>query len=124
MNAELYVQQLRRLNDTIKERRPTRQYPVILQHDNARPHIAIQELDWEVLPHPPYSPDLAPSDFHLFRSLPNALRGVSFNNNEEVKMWLDEFFESKPTDFYCRGVEKLVKRWEEVVNSYGEYIVD
>jgi hypothetical protein len=30
---------------------------------------AIQELDWEILPHPPYSPDLAPSDYHLFLSL-------------------------------------------------------
>jgi histone-lysine N-methyltransferase SETMAR len=29
----------------------------------------IQEFDWEILSHPPYSPDLAPSDYHLFRSL-------------------------------------------------------
>jgi hypothetical protein len=29
----------------------------------------VQELDWEILPHPPYSPDLAPSDYHLFPSL-------------------------------------------------------
>jgi histone-lysine N-methyltransferase SETMAR len=40
----------------------------------------IQELDWEILPHPPYSPNLAPVDYHLFRSLSNNLRGVSFNN--------------------------------------------
>src|SRR3954469_23682395 len=45
-----------------------------LQHDNARPHTVkmtkekLQALGWEVLPHPPYSPDLAPSDFHLFRN--------------------------------------------------------
>jgi hypothetical protein len=30
---------------------------------------AIQELDWEILPHPPYSPDLAPADYHLFPPL-------------------------------------------------------
>jgi transposase len=52
---------------------------VILQHDNARPHTAnmikaaIQELDWEILPHPPYSPELALSDYQLFRSLSNNL---------------------------------------------------
>jgi hypothetical protein len=53
---------------------------VILQHDNARQHTAnmtkatIQELDWEILPHPPYSPDLASSDYHLFRSLSLSLQ--------------------------------------------------
>jgi histone-lysine N-methyltransferase SETMAR len=46
---------------------------------------AIQELDWEILPHPPYSPNLAPSDYHLFRSLSNNLHGVSFNNDAELQ---------------------------------------
>jgi hypothetical protein len=64
---------------------------VILQHDNARPHtanttkVAIQELDWEILPHPSYSPDLAPSHYHLFRSLSNNMSGVSFNNDAELQ---------------------------------------
>jgi transposase len=67
---------------------------MILQHDNARSHTAnmtkaaIQELDWEILPHPPYSPDLAPSDYCLFRPLSNNLRGVSFNNDSELQNWL------------------------------------
>jgi len=45
---------------------------VLLQHDNARPHTAhstvatIQDLSFECFPHPPYSPDLAPSDFHVW----------------------------------------------------------
>lgn len=130
VNAELYVQQLHRLNAAIRQKHPDRQHGVILQHDNARPHIArmtkeaIQTLAWEVLPHPPYSPDLAPSDFHLFRSLSNALRGVSFNNDGELQVWLAEFFESRPGDFYQRGIEKLVERWEEVVNNGGDYICD
>ena len=47
----------------------------LLQRDNARPHTAtmmknaIQRLGWTLLPHPPYSPDLAPSDYHLFHTL-------------------------------------------------------
>ena len=46
----------------------------MLLHDNARPHFAnltkntIQEMGWEVIPQPPYSPILAPLDFHLSRS--------------------------------------------------------
>jgi hypothetical protein len=46
---------------------------------------AIQELDWEILPHPPYSLDLAPSYYPLFRSLSNNLRGVFFNNSVELQ---------------------------------------
>jgi hypothetical protein len=56
---------------------------------------AIQELDWEILPHPPYSPDLAPSGYHLFRSVSNNLRGVSFNNDGELQNWLDDFLAAK-----------------------------
>jgi hypothetical protein len=71
---------------------------------------AIHEFDWEILPHPPYSLDLAPSDYHLFRSLSNNLRGVSFNNDAELQNWLDEFFTAKPSDFFKRLIENLPER--------------
>jgi hypothetical protein len=86
---------------------------------------AIQELDWEILPHPPCSPDLAPSDYHLFCSLSNHLHGVSFhNNNAELRNWLDKFFTAKPADLFKRGIENLPERWEAVVNNGGEYMTD
>jgi hypothetical protein len=66
---------------------------------------AIQELEWEILPHLPYSPDLTPSDYHLFRSLSSNLRVVSFNNDAELRNYLDEFFTAKPADFFKRGIE-------------------
>ena len=130
ITSEVYCQQLRRLEAAIQEKRPVRRHQVILQHDNARPHTAnitkaaIQELGWEVIPHPPYSPDLAPSDFHLFRSLSNNLRGISFNNDAALQNWLDDFFTSKPPDFFRRGIEKLPERWESIINNAGEYIID
>jgi histone-lysine N-methyltransferase SETMAR len=61
---------------------------VLLQHDNARPHTAhsivatIQDLSFECLPHPPYSPDLTPSDFHVFGPLKEAMVGKSFRSNK------------------------------------------
>ena len=73
--ADIYCQQMRRLADAIQENRPTRLSEVMLLHDNACSHSAnltkntIQELGWEVIPHQPYSPDLTPSDFQLFRSI-------------------------------------------------------
>lgn len=39
-------------------------------------------------------------------------------------MWFDEFFESKCTDLYYRGIEQLVNNWQEVVNNEGEYTVE
>jgi len=62
---------------------------VLLHHDNARPHTAAATVG-TVQPgfehhHAPYSPDLAPSDYHIFRPLKEALRGRRFNSDEEVK---------------------------------------
>jgi hypothetical protein len=85
---------------------------------------AIQELDWEILPHPPHSPDLAPPDYHLFRSLSNNLLGVSFNNDAELQNWLNDFFTAKPADFFKRGIENLPECWDAVVSNGGEYIID
>jgi hypothetical protein len=45
---------------------------------------AITILGCTVLPHPPYSPDLAPSDFHLFGSLKDAISGKRFGGDDEV----------------------------------------
>jgi hypothetical protein len=81
---------------------------------------AIQEPDWEILPHPPYSPDISPSDCPLFRCLSNNLRGVSFENDAKLQNWLDEFFTAKPADFFKHGMENLPERWEAVVNNRGE----
>jgi hypothetical protein len=72
---------------------------IVILHDNARPHTAartqalLDHFTLELLDHPPYIPDLAPSDYHLFicTYLKNWSRSQCFNNNEElmegVKMW-------------------------------------
>ena len=71
---------------------------IVFHHDNARPHTSLStrtkllELGWKVMSHPPYSPDLAPSDYHLFRSLQNFLNGKNFSNNDDLKSHLAEFF--------------------------------
>jgi hypothetical protein len=54
----------------------------------------LEEMHWEVLPHPDYRPDLVPSSFRLFGPLKEALGGKRFRADTEVKLfvqqWLDE----------------------------------
>ena len=89
INGKRYRTQLIRLRRAIAEKRPeyaTRHEAIIFQHDNAHPHAAIlvenylENSGWEILPHQPYSPDLAPSDYQLFRSMQNALTRIRFSS--------------------------------------------
>ena len=86
---------------------------MILQHDNAGPLVAkvvktyLETLKWEVLPHPPYSPDVAPSDYHLFRSVAHGLADQHFRSYEEIKNWIDSWIASKDDQFFRRGIRKM-----------------
>src|SRR5271170_7319537 len=82
----------------------------------------LNDLHWEVLPHPAYSPDMAPSDFHLFRSLKSWLKSKRFNNLDEVRAGIQEYFDSKPVEFYTRGFTKLPDIWEEIIAFDGDYV--
>jgi len=44
-----------------------------------------ENMGWEVLPHAPYSPDLAPSDYHFFGFMKNQMRGQHYVTNEALQ---------------------------------------
>lgn len=130
VNTQRYRQQLMTFNDALLEKRPawvTRHEKVIFRHENAPAHKSkpvrdtIAALHWDVLPHPPYSPDLAPSDYHLFASMGHALAEQHFGSYEEVEKWLDEWFASKTKSFYWQGIHNLSERWQKCVASDGKY---
>jgi [histone H3]-lysine36 N-dimethyltransferase SETMAR len=130
VNTDRYQQQMINLNHALVEKRPewaTRHGKVILLHDNApahkakRVHDTIKALGWELLPHPPYSPDLAPSDYHLFASMGHALAEQHFDSYQEVKNWVTNWFASKDKQFYWHGIHKLPERWKKCVDSNGLY---
>lgn len=131
IDGALYRRQLIRLNRALQAKRPEyaeRHTKIILQHDNARPHVAkvvqtyLKTCGWEILPHPPYSPDVAPSDYYLFRSMSSALSEQRFSNHAEVKNWMDGWIESKPEKFFWDGLHKLPKNWRKVIENDGNYI--
>jgi len=95
-----------RLSDELMQKRSSvanNRRKVILLHDNAWPHVAksvkqtLLQFEWEILPHSAYSPDLAPLDYHLFRSMQYTLMDIHFSNYEEVQKWVDEWIASKDT---------------------------
>jgi transposase len=54
---------------------------------------------WEILPHPPYSPDLALLDFHLFPEMKKRLRGHHFHSNEDVQNEVKKWFHAQNAFF-------------------------
>lgn len=90
-------------------------------HTAAAVKVTIEQLGWEILPHAAYSPDLAPSDYHLFASMGHALAKQRFTSYENLQKWLGDWFGSKDTKFYRQGVHKLPERWAQCIASEGRY---
>ena len=125
INSNKYCSQLEQLKAALDEKHPevvNRKHKIFHQ-DNARPHVSLMtkqkllQLGWEVLIHPLYSPDIAPSDFHLFQSLQNSLIGKNFNSPEDCKRHLDQFFAQKIKMFWEDGIMKLPGKWQKVVGK-------
>ena len=98
INGAYYAEELRWLRqETARKRVGKLSRGVLLLQDNApaqTPQVAMAaatECGFEILPHPPYSPDLAPSDFYLFPKLKTNLRGRIFGNNEGVMDAVNEY---------------------------------
>jgi hypothetical protein len=66
---------------------------------------------------PPYSPDLAPSDFHVFLNLKSFLGGRRFHGDNEVKEAVNTRLASQVASFYDAGIQKLVPRYDKCLKS-------
>ena len=99
-----------------------------LLQDNARPHSAAQtqhlitSFKWEQMDHPQYSPDLAPSDFHLFLHLKKFLEVKQFDDDDDPKDAVQKWLTSQEAAFYEEGTQKLVPRYDKCLNNGGEYV--
>ena len=126
ITADLYRQQL----DQVAEKLKGKQSRIYYLHNNVRPHVAKStcekwlKLGWIPIRHPPYSPDLAPTDYHLFRSLSHHLREKKLDDENDAKMDIANFFGQKSQDFYERGILSLVEHWRQVIDSSGAYITE
>ncbi|KAG5311089.1 SETMR methyltransferase, partial [Acromyrmex insinuator] len=69
-------------------------------------------------------PDLAPSDYYLFRSLQNSLDGKTLVDKRAAENHLKKFFADKQQKFYMDGIMKLPEKWQKVIDNNGQYILD
>lgn len=127
INSIRYQQTLKKLAVAIRRKRPMLQN-VILHHDNARPHTAhattaaIEAKGWTILPHPPYSPDLAPSDFHMFGPLKDYLRGQKFTDDSAVENAVRAWVRQCEPEFFENGFLSWKTRWDKCIACDGDYV--
>jgi len=127
VNSARYIETIKNLRRRVCwVRRSTS--PILLLHENARSHTAratidaLETLKSEVLSHPPYSSNLAPSDIHFFPHLKRDCMGTHFTSDHEVKQAVTSWIKQKTPEFFTDGMCKLVLCWEKCIEWQGDYV--
>jgi len=82
----------------------------------------LRDLHYELLEHPPCSPDLAPSDFSLFPKLKIFLAGQRFSSNQEATAAVEGYFADLTKNHYRDGIMALVHRWNKCISLKEDYV--
>ena len=99
--------------------------PRLLSEENKRNRVVdteikeqskqwVCDLEFELLQHPPYSPDLAPSDFFLFPNLKKCLSQQRFMSNEEFITQTDAYFKELPKSYFWMAKKSWRNGWKSV----------
>ena len=118
INSEYYIALLVHLKEEIEKNQPQ----IKKCSFSKTIHYLTSQLHFKLLPHPPYSPDLAPSDYWLFANLKRMLQGKRFGFNEEVISKTEAYFEAKDKSFYKKDIELLEKHWNQCITLEGDYV--
>jgi len=129
ITAEYYSNLLIRLDEKIREETIGLQKKKNIFHqDNEPAHKTVlairklRDLKYEFLENPPYSPDLAPSDFYLFPKLKIFLTGQCFSSNQETTAAIQGYFEDLTKKHDRDGIIALEHGWNKCINLKGDYV--
>jgi len=129
INAEYYLSLQVQLKDILKEKRRGKfTKEVMFLHDNVLAHRALVTqkkmayLGLQYLDHPPYSPDLAPSDYHLYPGLKKQLKVRHFSSDAEVIAAAQTWLDGQHSEFFLSGLQKLQQRAKRCIELRGEYV--
>ena len=103
---------------------------VLFHQDNAPVHksviamAAINDCGFKLIENLPYSPDLAPSDFHLFPKMKTAISSTYFQSDNDVihVHAVDHFLNGQEKDFFKSGIEAVKNRWQMCIDTEGNYV--
>jgi hypothetical protein len=82
----------------------------------------LRDLHYELLEHPPYFPDLAPSDFCLFPKLNLLLTGQGFSSNQETIAAVEGYFADLKKNHYRYGIMALEHLWNKCISLKRDYV--
>jgi len=99
----------------------------LLHHDNVPAHTSLivreflTKINMSTVPHPAYSPDLAPCDFYVFPKMKLQLKGRRFASIEEVQAESQQVLNTlMPADF-TECFQKCQNRWDRYIQAQGDY---
>ncbi len=134
VETEYYCDVLRRLKESVRckcpgmwKRDEEGNRTFLLHHDNAPPHTSVPTLaligssSINMVPHPPYSPDLAPCDYFLFPRLKSELRGHRHRNIQDLKTAVDRTLRQIPQDHYRDAILSIPIQWMKCIKANGNY---
>ncbi|GBP46743.1 Histone-lysine N-methyltransferase SETMAR [Eumeta japonica] len=117
MNGQYYANLLAQAREAVvQKRRGKLSRGVLFLQDNASVHTArvsrqaLKDTGFSEIDRPPYSPDLAPSDYFLFSNLKKELRGRRFVDDNQMKMAVESHFDCKEKEYFLGGLKALYTR--------------
>jgi len=78
-------------------------------------------LAFHYLDHPAYSPDLAPSDYHLFPGLTKQLKGRYFSSDAEVIAAAETWLDVQLSVFFLSGLQRFEQQAKKGLELRGEH---
>jgi len=128
VNKQLYQEVLARMRDAVRRKRPElwENQTWMLHHDNAPAHASLLVRSYlakhqtSVVPHAPYSPDLAAADIYLFPKLKTNLKGRRFQTIQEIQE--NAIREVRAiTESAFQEALQWKKHWERRIAGRGDY---
>ena len=129
VNADFYYDALRRLRENVRRKKPQKwqNQNFIIHHVNAPAHRSFKvsqflaKNNMRVIPHPPYSPDLAPCDFFLFPKLKLRMKVRRFDTIEEIQEESQRVLDTIPKRDFHGCFQAWQKGWDRCIRAKGEY---